>query len=390
MVLAAAVAVGLTLAGCGDDGEEDAAPAPAVPVEFTGSSDAFYVPPDPLPDGEHGDLVRYQRIPEVLGGNAYRVMYLSESVQGERIVVTGQAALPSGGGSDRLVMTWAHGTTGIADQCAPSRNPDPSLDAFAGLFLDRGWAIAATDYEGLGTPGRHPYIAGVSEGRSTLDIVRAVGQLPAAATGPRTIIWGHSQGGHAALFAAELAPSWTPELEVVGTVAGAPPSDLPDLASSLRGWAYQGYVALAAAGLNAAYPEAELADVLTPEALDLLDVVDDGCTDAVFDVFNDVPYDEIVKTEPADVPAWRKIFEANDPGRAASPSPLLIIHGEADEQIPVERSEALFRRLCALGQVVERRTYAGQSHAGVVLRSFPEMLQWMDDRAAGKPASSGC
>jgi fermentation-respiration switch protein FrsA (DUF1100 family) len=304
--------------------------------------------------------------------------------------VTGVAVIPKNRGRNRVVLSWAHGTAGIADQCAPSKQSIGSLAAFVDVFLQRGWIITATDYEGLGTPGRHPYIAGISEGRSTLDAVRAAAELPGANAGRRTLIWGHSQGGHAAMFAAQLAHRWTPERRILGTVAGAPPSQFDQLLEDLQGGEYQGYLALAAAGIHAAYPRARLSLVLTPKGRALLPVVDRACTDEVFDEFNAVPVDEVLEAEPSTVEPWRTILAANEPGRVVTRSPLLIIHGLADEQIPASTSELLFERLCASRQVVERRTYPGQSHAGVVVPSFLPMLDWMDARVAGEPARSGC
>jgi fermentation-respiration switch protein FrsA (DUF1100 family) len=394
----ALLVVALLATGCGTDAEEPARSgevaqaAPSGPQEYTGSVDGFYDPPDPLPAGDHGDLLRYQRLDTTIdGGTAYRILYLSESVKGEPIAVSGLAALPTKAGTDRPVLSWAHGTTGIADACAPSKSDIGELESgLLGPFLDLGWIVAATDYEGLGTPGRHPYIAGISEGRGVLDAVRAAKQLPEAGGGDDTIVWGHSQGGHAAMFANQLASSWTPELQLDGTVAGAPPSELLLIADALKGGNFQGYIAMVAAGLNAAYPEAKLDQVISPAGLADLHVVDEGCTDEIFKVYNSLPYDEFAAGDPAKVEPWRSVLEENDPGHVKTDSPILIIHGEADEQIPPIASQLLFQRLCGLGQVVERRTYPGMHHAEVIVPSFKDMLSWMQDRVAGKPAVSGC
>jgi fermentation-respiration switch protein FrsA (DUF1100 family) len=388
-------ALALLVAGCGNDTKEPARAGElargSTDLEYTGSVEAFYVPPAPLPAGHHGDLVRYQRLPDLAGGTAYRILYLSESVKGKRIAVSGLAALPTTGGSNRPVLTWAHGTTGLADACAPSKQPlDGQTATLLDPFLQQGWIVAATDYEGLGTPGLHPYIAGISEGRGTLDAVRAAKQLPGARGGDDTIVWGHSQGGHAALFANQLASTWTPELHLAGTVAGAPPSELLLIAAALKGGNYQGYLAMVAAGLNAAYPEAKLSQVITPKGLADIHVVDEGCTDKVFAVYNKLPYDEFSAGDPAAVEPWKSILQENDPGHVKTNSPILIIHGLADQQIPPVASELLFKRLCSLGQVVERRTYPGMGHAEVIAPSFADMLTWMKDRVAGKPAVSGC
>jgi fermentation-respiration switch protein FrsA (DUF1100 family) len=391
----------LLLAACSGDGGGVAAvddrPAEGVATDdvaervaeaWTGDLEGFYVPPDPLPAGEPGDLLRWEEVDAgVAGARAWRVLYLSESVQGDPIAVSGLVAAPAGSDRDRPVLSWAHGTTGLADACTPSKDPT-SID-LAAPFLTEGWVVAATDYEGLGTPGLHPYVAGVSEGRGTLDAVKAARQLPTGA-GTTTVLWGHSQGGHAALFAHQLAEVWAPELDVVGTVAGAPATELPLIAVALRDSPYQGYLAMAAAGLNAAHPEAALDLVLTDDAIARLAVMEEGCTAQVFAAFDGLDYDEVAKAEPTDVPVWREVLEANDPGHVRVDVPLLIIHGEADEQIPVVASQLLFERLCGLGQVVERRTYPGIGHAEVIGPSFDAMFDWMRARVAGEPAATGC
>ena len=389
----------LALLACSDDEGPVAAKIEEEParvttsLEYEGSDDGFYEVPDPLPEGEHGDLIRYQEIESIdVAGTVWRVMYLSESVQGEPIAVTGLVAAPEGEAPEggRPVLTWAHGTAGIADLCAPSKAIDQLVVTFAERFLAKGWVLAATDYEGLGTPGRHPYIAGISEARGTLDAVLAAQQLEDTAAGTATIVWGHSQGGHAAVFASEIAADWVPDLDVVGTVAGAPPSELPLIASALGDGPYAGYVAIAAAGLNAAYPEARLEDVLTPRGVDQLEAVDEVCIGELHERFSQIPVDEFVSTDFNQVPEWKQVLEENNPGTVATDIPLLIIHGEADEQIPALASQLLFDRLCRLGQVAERRTYPGAGHADVILHSFDDMLTWMEARLAGEPGTNGC
>lgn len=382
VVVALVGAVALVNAGASDRARR--------PRRYTGAVAGFYRVPASSLAGRHGTLIRYQRLDDVVAGRLYRVMYTSRSLRGRRIAVTGLVAIPNGGGTRRVVLSWAHATTGIADSCAPSKQSLGVVRPFLESFLERGWIVAATDYEGLGTPGRHPYIVGASEGRGVLDVVRAASELPGANAGRRTLLWGHSQGGQAALFAGELAPRWTPELRVLGTVAGAPPSHLPELFRSLEQGPYRGYVALAAAGINAAYPRARLSQILTAKGRALLRVVDRGCDDDVRRAFAGLSAKAVLRTDPLSVPSWRIALRRVEPGRTIAPSPLLIVHGEADEQIPLDTSRELFDELCAKGQVVERRTYPGQSHAGVIIPSFLPMLSWMDARVAGTPAVSGC
>lgn len=347
--------------------------------------------PEPQPSAtEHGDLLSHDEVDALDGARTYTVRYRSTSVAGDDIEVSGVVAIPDGAADGAPVVTWAHGTTGIADVCAPSKDPAGAL-ALLTPFVERGWVVVATDYEGLGTPGRHPYINGTSEGRGTLDIVRAAAQLPEGVEPGPVVVWGHSQGGHAALFAGQLAADWTPELDVVGVVAGAPATELPLIAKALQNGPFQGYLALGAAGLNAAEPErADLSLVMTQEAIDLLTVVDEGCADRVRAVYNPLPYEEFAVADPGEVEPWKSILVENDPGHVRTDIPILIIHGESDEQIPVVASQLLFERQCGLGQVVERRTYPGESHAGVIGPSFDAMVEWMQARVDGRPATATC
>src|SRR5690606_2378075 len=95
--------------------------------------------------------------------------------------------------------------------------------------VEQGWAIVATDYTGLGTEDPHPYLIGEGEGRSVLDAIRAAQELADVNLAEETVVWGHSQGGHAALWTGQLAPTYAPDLEIVGVAALAPASNLPGL-----------------------------------------------------------------------------------------------------------------------------------------------------------------
>ena len=160
------------------------------------------------------------------------------------------------------MVSWAHGTTGIADSCAPSRTPKGPYTFYAapqfGAWLKAGYAIANTDYEGLGTPGVHPYLVGRSEGRGVVDIVRASRQLDGRLA-RRYVIAGHSQGGHAALFAAAIGPKWAPELRLRGVAAFAPASHLGLLSRALPTFTtpsgLSGLAAMVLRGVSSAYPQ---------------------------------------------------------------------------------------------------------------------------------------
>jgi acetyl esterase/lipase len=393
-LLAALALLGAT--ACTDAGGGDGAAAVTTTTTITipavqevAATEDLYALAEDLAPGEPGDVIAVQEVDGVdLDGTVLRVLYHSESLEGDDIAVSGIIVVPAGDAPDggRPVLTWAHGTTGIADECAPSKDLEGNAFGLAEPFLERGMLFVATDYEGLGTPGRHPYIVGESEARGTLDIVRAARQLgERTAASDRVVVWGHSQGGHAALFANQIAETWAPELDVVGTVAGAPPSQLPLIAAALRDSPYRFYLGMVAAGWEAAYPDADVSLVLSPLGVERLQLVDDGCSGTLATAWNDLPYDELITADPATVEPWASLLVENDPGFVVGASPVLIIHGEDDEQIPVVSSQLLLDRMCGIGQVVERRTFPGQSHAGVIGPSLPGMLDWIDARIGGVP-----
>jgi fermentation-respiration switch protein FrsA (DUF1100 family) len=377
--VAAVALIPLLLSGCSDDDGGD------------GDDESVGVDRDTSAEGR-GELVSAEPIdvPD-LDGRAWKVRYLSTATNGEPVEVSGLIAVPDSpvpaGG--RPVLSWAHGTTGLADQCAPSANPSSAL-VIAGPILAKGWVFAATDYIGLGTPGPHPYLVGDSEGRAVLDMADAARRFAPADASSDVVLLGHSQGGHAVLFARELAEGWEDDIDVRGVVAIAPPSEPSLSAAQVVGTPNQGYLMLSLFGLRAANPELALEDVLAPKAMELLPVIDTRCSGEVLATYRSLVASDLVKVDPTTLPAWRDALEENDPGHVASDVPLLIVHGEKDELVPAAHSRRLFDRLCGAGQPVERRTYPGADHGSVVLFAALDMSTWLDARLAGIDAQSNC
>src|ERR1700756_4122999 len=259
----------------------------------------FYLPPDPLPPGRPGDLIRTE--PSRLGlepsgqlgaiiATGTRIMYRSTDARGNPTAVTGTYFEPDNpwpGVGPRPLISYAPGTQGQGNQCAPSRMFNQGIhysggwdimfnyeELFVATMVARGFAIVMTDYEGLGTPSMHTYVGRVAEGNAMLDAGRAAMRLPGTSLNPHgpVAFWGYSQGGGAAASAAELAPSYAPDLHVVGTYAGAPPADLAELFPYADGSALVGAVGYALNSVITTYPEFEEAirGTLTPRGEDLL------------------------------------------------------------------------------------------------------------------------
>lgn len=385
-----------------DDGNDTAADSTTTtsaqpgPDQVTGPG--FYDVPAPLPIGEPGTLLRYEPLEEPLTGipdaTAYRLMYLSESTQGDAIAVTGLAVVPAqdAPADGRRLLGMGHATTGVADDCAPSRTAETSDLRLAAAFVDAGYLVAMSDYEGMGTPGRHPYLVGESAGRSVLDAVRAARQLPGAAAGERLALAGYQQGGHAALWAAELAEDWAPDLDLVATFAGAPLSEMDfewNVASSLDYLAW--FFALIAAGFHAGYPETDLGSLLTEEGTTLVDRVDTTCVADLVGATAGTRLDGIVRPGAAGQAPWVTIAADSVAGTTAVDAPLLIVHSEADDGVPVFLSATLADRLCAAGQQLERVVLPdGDGHLAAAQPAYDLAFDWTQARFAGDQPATTC
>jgi alpha-beta hydrolase superfamily lysophospholipase len=398
------VLVGLCLAVAACSDGEGAADEPTttttagdLPVAPEG--DAFYQPPDPLPPGEPGDVIWTEQLVTPAGMVGWRILYHSRSVAGDDIAVSGLVYAPEEPADDepatpveeRVVLGYAHGTRGLGDDCAPSKDPGGGSSELAAGYVQRGFVVAMTDFEGLGPPGVHPYVVGLSEARGVLDSVRAAINLSATRAGDQTIIGGHSQGGGAALVAGEIAPTYAPELDVLGVVAGAPAAELRLIASAVANGPYFGYLAMAAAGFHAAYPDLPLDAVLTPAAIAELEEIDDLCAAEIVAQFAGRVPSTVIAADPGTVEPWASVLEENSPGVRPAGAPVFIFHGDADEQIPVAASQLVLDRYCRVGGgPVERRVYPGESHAGVLAAAQADIDAFIDARLAGDDAVSSC
>ena len=226
----------------------------------------------------------------------WRILYHSRSRDDHDIAVSGFAIVPKvpapAGG--RPVYAWAHGTVGLGDQCAPSHAIRENLPPYGGQQAERGAALVATDYEGLGTPGVPTSTVGLAEGHAVLDSVRAVASLPDVGTLGDVVLAGHSQGGQAALFAGELAPKYAPELHLVGVAALAPGVELPALVDYLASSPGKGTVLMGAIGLRAAYPDLDLASVFTPTAIADIPRIETECVDTTVARYQSVPTNKLI------------------------------------------------------------------------------------------------
>jgi pimeloyl-ACP methyl ester carboxylesterase len=327
-------------------------------------------------------------------------LYHSRSRTGSDIAVSGfvivpKLAAPAGG---RPVFAWAHGTVGEGDQCAPSRRLSEGVDGegaslppYGGQQLERGAVIAATDYQGLGTPGDPTYSVGVPEGHAVLDSVRAAAQLPGVGRLGRVVLAGHSQGGAATLWAAQLARSYAPELLIAGALASAPGANLPAIAAALPDSPVKGSVLMATLGFRAAYPGFRAQDYLTPAAIADLSRVAHECVDATIKRWQTRPANALLTVASfASVPELRRVLAENTPLDPDPRIPIRIQQGGNDEQVPVASTAELHDQYCAHNADITRHIYPGVKHDDVIDAAGNDALRWIADRYAGKPVRSDC
>ena len=308
----------------------------------------------------------------------YDMRYRSTRLDGEPVAETAVLWLPQGPRSGNVVA-WGHSTKGIADQCAPSfagfgEIPIPNREA----FLAAGDVVVAPDYEGLGAPGVHPYLVGTSEGRSILDAIRAARSVTGAEG--RSAVYGWSQGGQGALFAARMAEAYAPDVRLVGAVAIAPVTNMTSMVDGSSPLSkLPGMVALVAAGYVETYPELDAVDLLD-QPLEQLGVARSDCDAATH-------LDGTTTAQPN--AEWRRRLRQNDPASAKTTVPVLISHGTDDFILPIPDVALTFRRLCRQGSTVRFDRYRNANHLSVLEASSGDIFNWIQDRLAGQ-RTSGC
>jgi acetyl esterase/lipase len=345
-------------------------------------SSGFYQPPVLSGDEQLGSVIRSEPLAAPNGITAQAILYVSTGLDTPRTAVSGIILASDGAPPERgrPILAWAHYTVGLADQCAPSHvGVTGDLLEIAQPFLAAGYVVAATDYEGLGTPGRHPYIVGLSEGRSVLDSVRATRQL-FAFDGGGVAILGLSQGGHAALWAAELAPTYAPELDVGAVVAAAPGGDLLEISRWTRGTEGTPVAWLNAVLVLSAWHEVydlPLDSVLTAKGRELAAAFQTICPDHA-----NPPSEQPLAADPGVTPGWREQLEANTPGTARALAPILVMQGAEDEQIPLHTTLSAVQRLRAVGDDVELRIFEGGDHEASLFGPgrLVEIRTWIAER----------
>jgi pimeloyl-ACP methyl ester carboxylesterase len=350
--------------------------------------------------GAPGTLVRQEPIDGApLGAAAYRVLYRSTGLDDKPILVSGIVIVPQGppppGG--RPIVAWAHPTSGIVPRCAPSLAIF-IFQQIQGLrsMVERGYVVAATDYPGLGTPGPHPYLVGVSEARAVIDSVRVAGTLPGAGGGTRFVVWGHSQGGQAALFTGMIARTYAPELALLGVAAAAPATDLAALMNDdINSVGGRNITAMTLWSWQRVYGAA-MDKIVDSRAVPVINRLAEECVEGPFDLATrqrtEQPLEQyfLSAKSPGDVEPWHSLLTKNTPDALLPEIPVFVAQGAQDLIVRPKVTQDYVAMLCSAGSKVRMLILPNIGHGRAAQASAPAAVDWMTDRFAGKSPPDDC
>ncbi len=358
---------------------------------------AFYQPPSPVPS-ELGTVVRMEPLGvTVPGGTGFRMLYVSQRPNGEPAVSGGMLFIPSTPAPPpgRPVVAWAHGTLGMGDACTPSRSTNPlqDTDNWLGEMMNLGWVVVSTDYVGMGTPGPNLYLVAQAEARDVVNSVRAARNVPEAHAGKRFVAWGHSQGGHSSIWTGHLARTLAPELELIAVAAAAPAAELNLIIGAQWptpvGWVIGPEVEQS---WPVVYPDLPLEGVITARGLANSERLANECI-VVAGIEGlartDLGQDYFV-ADPVTNTAWAAVGREQTPSPLPSDMPVLIAQSTADAVVLAWPNGVLQDTWCAAGSALSMLWLGKVSHQDTAMVAGPQVVSWIADRFAGRPAGRTC
>jgi pimeloyl-ACP methyl ester carboxylesterase len=370
----------------------------------TPDKDTFYTTPG-TGSGPNGTVLRSRTSKFAPGGNAkaWQVVYRSTNALGGAMAVSGTVLVPgtawSGQGA-RPLVTYGVGTRGLGDQCAPSYTIANGGDYENGIFgklLAKGYAVAITDMEGLGTPGGHTYMVGQSQGRAALDMARAALRLPGTGLSPTAPVgvMGYSQGGATAGWAAELAPTYAPELHLEGVAMGGVPADLLAVSNGLDGSTFVAFGLLAALGYDAAYPDLHLQTYMNDRGRQLYQNSQSTCLVSLNGIgtflgVSGTRLTDYATTDPRLTPEWQRRLGENKLGTGRPTVPVYQYHGQQDELVEYAQGNTLHETYCAKGVNLTWKAYPNQGHPTLIFNGADEAITFLTDRFNHVPTTGNC
>ncbi|MEV0948154.1 lipase family protein [Rhodococcus sp. NPDC049939] len=372
------------------------------------SGDDFFSWPPNVADYEAGEIIRRREVttrafPDTLVGHrAYQIMVRSNDSKDRPVPVTATLLVPTEawtGPGPRPVVDYNMAIDSLGATCTPSyrlvhdyQTLDLDTPPMLPLFLAKNYAVLVPDHQGP----RMAYSAGRMAGHAVLDSIRGMKNLPELGLSESPVVaTGYSGGAIATGWAAQLQPSYAPDVELAGVAAGGVPADFALLRKTMNGQLGSGLYLAAILGLAREYPE--MLTLANPLGVLLAtSPLKDQCNLALdFAGLAMLPVELLAsQPDPFDTPTGRAVVAENRMGALTPEAPVLLYQGSAkvflgDEFIPEEGVITLQREWCAGGADV---TYAPQigEHLTAGWFALPQVTQWIDDRLAGVPVTPGC
>jgi pimeloyl-ACP methyl ester carboxylesterase len=404
-ICSAVLLVSLAGAGCNRpkraSSESSAAPTPQVGrANITAySPDAFYDPPPHLPR-QPGALLRSEPLKDVImpaGMRGWRILYattVNDSTPATAVATVFAPTNPHAGPCP--VIAWEHATTGLLQKCMPSLLSAPTKGIpWCNRIVRAGWVVVATDYSFAEKGGPHPYLIGEGEARAVLDSVRAARQMPELTLDKRMVVWGYSQGGHAALWTGIVGPRYAPDLEILAVAAIAPAANIKKILA-MNVEADKRFGPYLAFSYSRFYSDITFEQALRPEALDAARQIVKLCCFLPPEDLERIQALVATFDGPALATSSNKALQARLEQNTADgliTAPVVIAQGLSDTVVPSSATDSYVEERCAAGQRLEYWTFAGRDHFTIVQPGTPLeelLIRWTTARFTNEPSPTGC
>lgn len=319
---------------------------------------------------------------------AYRVVYVTTSWDSRPTLASGAIFVPKGTPPHHgwPIVSWAHGTVGLADSCAPSIAGREQRDIdYLNAWLSAGYAVVATDYAGLGTPGLYPYYDGHSEAYSVIDMVRAARHVVRSLSRSWVAV-GQSAGGHTALWTASVATEYAPQLDFKGAVATAPAVQFLATAELFSPFQPQypasAGIFLVAGGYQATHPGWDPAQFLTQQGIKVLTLAETTyCYDALASWIaqQNLTMGDIV-TDMNVMVHFAQLMQYDEVPIKRYPRPVYLAQGTTDQEVIPAMTEKTADELAAAGTDVTFKYYQGADHNTILTEALPDLLTWVHEQ----------